>query len=423
MKVEQVLPAAAERELSDVLEAPKHDATPFAPELIEFCSALSSALMADAEARAFPELQALAFWMRRSAALRLKEQFDSIRSTNCLLAPRGIVFHIPPTNVDTIFLYSWTLAFLTGNRNIIRLSSNESRQSAIMIRLFRSVLDQPLADQVRNNTIVLRYGHDPEITEAISGRVDLRIIWGGDDTIRQIRTARLAPGAKELSFADRDSIAAFNTEAYLKLADVERTALAERFYNDAYWFDQMACSSPHLIVWCGGASQSEAASRDFYGRLRNKIIEKGYALSTGAYLRKLAFAYGAILDTPSRNYDRYGNELTILTMNTLRDWRGRHPGGGFFYQVYMHTLDELIEFVERRDQTLSVFGFAQGHLEAFARRLNGRGIDRIVPTGSALTFQRFWDGYDLLQELTRRVYLSSGDDLMVPGITGVSTRL
>ena len=100
----------------------------------------------------------------------------------------------------------------------------------------------------------------------------------------------MAPGAKELSFADRDSIAAFNTEAYLKLADVERTALAERFYNDAYWFDQMACSSPHLIVWCGGASQSEAASRDFYGRLRNKIIEKGYALSTGAYLRKLAFA-------------------------------------------------------------------------------------------------------------------------------------
>jgi hypothetical protein len=34
-------------------------------------------------------------------------------------------------------------------------------------------------------------------------------------------------------------------------------------------------------------------------------------------------------------------------------------------------------------------------------------VDRIVPVGQALQFQRFWDGYDLLQELTRHVYIGS----------------
>jgi hypothetical protein len=38
------------------------------------------------------------------------------------------------------------------------------------------------------------------------------------------------------------------------------------------------------------------------------------------------------------------------------------------------------------------------------RAANGRGVDRIVPFGEALTFGRFWDGYDLLAELTRRVH-------------------
>ena len=33
------------------------------------------------------------------------------------------------------------------------------------------------------------------------------------------------------------------------------------------------------------------------------------------------------------------------------------------------------------------------------------GIDRIVPMGKALTFNRYWDGYDLLAEMIRHVYV------------------
>jgi hypothetical protein len=35
--------------------------------------------------------------------------------------------------------------------------------------------------------------------------------------------------------------------------------------------------------------------------------------------------------------------------------------------------------------------------------LQGRGIDRIVPFGDALSFGTLWDGYDLLAELTRTI--------------------
>ena len=65
----------------------------------------------------------------------------------------------------------------------------------------------------------------------------------------------------------------------------------------------------------------------------------------------------------------------------------------------------LAQVVKRRDQTLTYFGFDRQEMEAFAQALNGKGIDRIVPIGQALTFNRFWDGYDLLQELTRRVWV------------------
>jgi hypothetical protein len=63
--------------------------------------------------------------------------------------------------------------------------------------------------------------------------------------------------------------------------------------------------------------------------------------------------------------------------------------------------------VTRKDQTLTAHGFTSEELTAFARSLHGRGIDRIVPFGEALSFGSLWDGYDLLAELTRTVQVGA----------------
>ena len=411
MNVRQIVPAAGEVDLAHCLASLKSTWVPFAPELVEGCAALSSALMGDTEARAFPELQALAFWLRKSAVVRLKGEFKALSSDNCILVPRGLVFHIPPGNVDTIFLYSWALSFLTGNRNLIRLSTRESPPTAILVRLLQSVLGSANG-ALRGNTVVLQYGHDAAITALISGCVDVRIVWGGDDTIRRIREAPVAPHAKDLGFADRTSMAVLKAEAWLSLAEPGRQNLVERFFNDTYWFDQMACSSPRVLVWCGDAADCAAASRAFMPLLREQITRKSYVLPTGAYLKKFAFACGAILDTAAVcDYSQYGNELTLVTLETLNGLSRRHCGGGLLYQAFLRDINELADFIERPDQTLSAFGFDKSALRMFAQRLNGKGVDRIVPIGSALEFSRFWDGYDLLLELTRRVYIGAGDAL------------
>src|SRR5229473_1854189 len=44
--------------------------------------------------------------------------------------PRGLVFHVPPANVDTIFVYSWALSALAGNRNVVRISPRAAGAAA-----------------------------------------------------------------------------------------------------------------------------------------------------------------------------------------------------------------------------------------------------------------------------------------------------
>jgi len=77
-------------------------------------------------------------------------------------------------------------------------------------------------------------------TSTISGSCDVRVIWGGDVTVKRIRSVAIPVHATELVFADRFSMAAIGTEAYRGLSAQGRDRLAELFFTDAYWFDQLA---------------------------------------------------------------------------------------------------------------------------------------------------------------------------------------
>ena len=44
-------------------------------------------------------------------------------------------------------------------------------------------------------------------------------------------------------------------------------------------------------------------------------------------------------------------------------------------------------------------------LREFIGSLNGRGIDRIVPIGQALSFDVIWDGFDFFESFSKLVHL------------------
>lgn len=371
---------------------------PFAAARIDFVADLARAL--SRRGRGMPETQALAFWMRKAELNRLAADFRKLESDHLLLMPRGTVFHVPPANVDTLFVYSLVLSLLVGNRNIVRLSSRATDQSSLILDTLNDVLGEH--PEVAAATTMITYGHDDTVTAAISSACDVRVIWGGDATVVTIRQAPLPPHATELAFPDRFSMAAIGTSAYLDLDLDERHALAEKFFNDAYWFDQLGCSSARLLIWVG-EGDTDAAAADFHARLRRIVAEKGYVADTSAAIAKIGQSMRTIIDADVTSYTPYDNNLTVLDVAAFPDVRGEFCGAGLFYQLHADNLFELVPHIRRADQTLATFGIAHDQLREFAIALTGRGIDRIVPFGQALQFDRIWDGHDLLQDFTRKV--------------------
>lgn len=367
--------------------------------IVDFLVSFARKLLAPTTARRFPELASLGFFLRRGEITKV---LASLSRPDALRFPRGLVFHVPPANVDTIFVYSWALSALAGNRNVVRISPRSAGAAETVV----DALNAALADAhpaVAQTQVMVTYDRDDAVTAALSAACDLRVIWGGDRAVAEVRRHPLAPHARDLTFPDRASFAVASVAGWQAASPDQRRDAAVGFYNDSYWFDQAACASPRALFWVGDEQAAATASAEFLALLSEVVAAKGFVVEPAMAVQKRVSAYGVAADGHARAIHFDGNAVATVELTAPSDVPREWLGAGTFPLATLPTLDALVPMVERKDQTLSVFGFAEPDLHALAERLAGRGIDRIVPFGSALTFSELWDGYDLLSEFTRLV--------------------
>lgn len=376
---------------------------PFDPLAYDCLQALSEQLFRLPDLRQRPELAALAFWLRRAnlSAYQLPERPEQVRR------PRGLAFHITPANVDTLFMYSWALSLLAGNRNLVRLTTRSSPAIEILVSCLQSVLTQPGFERLAAGNAFVRYEHDAAISGRISAQADVRIIWGGDATVTRMRALAAKPDTREIAFPDRQSLAVLAASAWLAESPQAQEQLARQFCNDALIFDQLACSSPRLVCWVGQAAACQRASASFWAAVTEQGRARGAFANPAVFMRHLgALSEFAAQTTGLRlSLPLQGHQPTVLEVAPAQVAALQEPvGGGFFLNLALAELGELLPLLGPQEQTLSYFGFAQAELRGLAGRVQ-QGLHRIVPIGQALAFGPIWDGYELLSELTRAIVL------------------
>lgn len=372
---------------------------PFSDDVLGFIQALSMRLV---RMRNMPEVVALGYWLRKAHISEMKTIWEE-ENTHKIVKSRGTVFHIAPSNVDTIFVYSWMLSLLSGNRNVIRVSSKEHDNELLDVIL--DVLAEQAFQKIAEQTIICTYGHEEKVTDILSTACHTRVIWGGDETIRKIRQIPLAPMANELAFPDRFSQAVMHAGSFNMLNGVGRIQLLEQFYNDVFWFDQLACSSPRLVTWVGELVEVSNAQQLFWQTFEQVIQSKKYELLAATQVLKLTTSLWLAAEEDVKEV-KHSSYFSRVAINDLADGvRERHCGGGLFFERTVFDLKDVSNVIIDKDQTISYFGFKRDELVTFIETISTRGIDRVVPIGQALNFDGVWDGQSFLKSFTREVVI------------------
>lgn len=371
---------------------------PFDEAVVEFLNEVSRALMGRKDAMAYPDVITFAFWIRRSSVLRLKRRFEE--KDGALHLGRGVVFHIAPSNVPVNFAYSLAAGLLSGNANAVRVPGRDFAQVSILADAFNKVLEDHR--EMKPYIVLVRYGREKDINDAFSSVADVRVIWGGDHTIAELRKSPLPPRSGEITFADRYSVAIIDSDSYLEMED--KTCAAEGFYNDTFFSDQNACTSPRVVIWTG--SRIEEAKAIFWEE-EHKLAKTKYTFQAIQGVDKLTNSCLIAAAEPGvRVEDHTDNLIVRVTVpeikEDLMDYRGN---SGYFYEYHCKDILELRNLCnDKRCQTIAYIGDGDMVLPLIAAGV--KGVDRVVPMGKTMDFDLIWDGYNLPSLLTRTIVLA-----------------
>ena len=366
---------------------------PFSEDVISYLDDVAKLLLKNALSKQYPDVITFAFWCRRASTMKMSAPYRT--SVNRM--GRGVVFHIAPSNVPVNFAYSLAVGLLAGNANIVRVPSKQFEQIGIIVKAFESAFDTH--PQMRSRIILLRYGHDQNVTDRLSSLCDVRIIWGGDNTIAAIRASPLLPRATDIVFADRYSFCIINADAYLASGKPEQ--LAQDFYNDTYLNDQNACTSPQLIIWIG-TKRREA--KELFWTTLHKLVQKKYDLKPVQAVGKLSAACRISMKYDVTIVPAPDNDIVRIQIKQLSpELMDYKYHSGFFLEYDAQSIDEMNPMCTEKCQTISYYGVPEDLILSCILHSGKKGVDRIVPVGKTLDFDLTWDGYDLMERLTRIV--------------------
>lgn len=378
---------------------------PFDEKICEFLDAFSKEILKDATLKSYTDVVSFAFWIRKANIQKQKQEYVS----KCPRLGRGLAFHIAPSNVPINAMFTFVFGLLSGNSNIVRVSTKEFPQVKLLCDKLNELLDKEEYREIGEENTIVQYERNKEITDVFSLRADVRIIWGGDHTIEEIRKSPLKPRAKELVFADRYSIGIVNPEYILKLSKEQIKSLAKDFYNDTYLMDQNACSTPHMIFWLSkDKALIEQAQQYFWKQIYKEA--KRYSLedikASEKYTNLCLYAAknGAAVETGNSSVQCYENVVYVITEEKVPDNLCEKRGKfGMFYQCSISDLNEVKAGINQKVQTVAVAGIEKEQVQKWIVENRLEGIDRVVSFGKTLDIGLVWDGYDLIAEMSRLI--------------------
>ncbi len=364
----------------------------------EFLSDLSIKLFNNKSFRTYDDIASFAFWCRKSNIEKIA--FDY--STQNYFLGRGIALHITPSNVPVNFAFSFAFGLLSGCANIVRIPSDKFNQIEIICSEIFDLLSKNKYISLSKMNEFITYEKDSEINQELSKIANVRLIWGGDKTIYELKKVRTNPRCLDVCFSDRYSFCIINSKKFNYLDNEQKQILVNKFYNDAFYLNQNACSSPFLIIWEGDSKNCNKAKSSFWSFVNKKINQK-LVLEDSEIMEKFRHLCKTSIDYHHElNINWENNMIYRLNLKKMSDDFYKFKfRSGFFFEYSTNNINEIWEVINEKYQTITYYGIKPETIFNSLKKANVLGVDRIVPIGQALEIGHIWDGFDIIRTLSR----------------------
>ena len=364
---------------------------------LSFLSDLANEIKRNKNAIKHPDLIYLMYWCSNKIKLiKSKEK-------KFLAMGRGLAFHVCPSNVPTNFIYSFIFGLLSGNSNIVKIPSKNFTEKSIALSILKDLLNKKIYRVFKETNQFIEYSSKEEITKELSSICDVRIIWGGDKTINEVRKNWIPEKTIDITFTDRYSFSIININKLKKVNKKKLHLIAKNFFYDGYIMNQKACNSPHFVFWLG---KKDLELQNTFWKKLSEVVEKKFKLDEVQAVEKYTNLLSNIIKHKCFSKIKFlkNNNIFVLSSDKKIDQIENIRGvNGIFFQKNINKLSELRDYISKKCQTITYYGIEKEEFKDFILKNSLFGVDRLVPIGSSLEMDLIWDGYDIIKSLSREI--------------------
>jgi len=369
-----------------------------------------AATLGERETTDIPGVQFLRMWLRRGTlepiltrelgCAALEGNWMADGRAMLKVFPLGVVGHWPAGNIEIQPVLSMTCALLGGNACLVRVPGGlEDISGRLIGKLVQTDTRGVLTTRIR----MLAFPHvRRDLHEAMARVVDGAMVWGGEESVMQVRSLPFPHWARLEIFGPRISIAAMDADSWSNAQECE--SWCRRIARDVWQFDQQACSSPQVLFLEKKAGHPceefvETLKAAFESENRMHPRQTIQASLTSAICG--ARASWLLDDVAHRAIFPPEPDWTILI------GRGSEipkPTQGKTLTIL--EVDDLTDALKDLDGDVQTLGLAVADAareEMLASLAARRGVDRIVKLGRMHVFAPPWDGADLIRPMVRMV--------------------
>jgi len=372
-------------------------------DIINFLSELSNQILIISKSnKKFRKFSYYALWSRKSNLLRLKKSREDIEKR----FGKGLAFHIAPSNVVTNILFTMAFGLISGCPSIIRISSKNIEDINEILKLIEYLLERKEFKRIKNYICIISYERDEAINKKLSEISDLRVIWGGNQTINYFKGFITKTKSIDIVFPNRSSLAIISRKWLIESPKRDKNLIAKAFSYDISLFSQRACSSPKQIL-----IYDEAKEMDKSCELLNSFLNQcDVHISESSELEefhtlnnfKTAAEISAEIQKEEITF-KGSNLFGIYTDEITKIYNDLIYENSCFVIRKISKLSEIENFLKRDNQTIVQIGLSVEEKESLLTIVGPLGTDRIVRAGTALNMDIIWDGYDIVGIMSRLI--------------------
>ncbi len=341
------------------------------------------------------ELKVLGFYFRMANLNKFLIDYKRLLGVSAA----NYVFQVAPSNTPITALYVALFGFLSGVTIYTRISD----KSLGFFNELENVLDalDPKTKQTLQNDInwCTYPSSQKQTTVELTKLADVRLLWGSDKTVNSISSLICRPRNYDIYFPDKVSMAIICAK-YITKADEDTTSMYQNnFYNDIVSFDQLACSSPRILVWIGSKQECEDAQDNFWAKNGSNKGKHGFAelVDQQISFSKIGFQGSYIFKNKWRGINIFEKTEKVQKVD-FNFFQNRN-----LLQVRVDSLNGIAELVSEKLQTIAYCGFESESLKDWLFQNRMVGVDRIVSIGKSLDFSETWDGVCFFECFTKKI--------------------